>query len=342
MGERRSHRSRRLVLLVTVLIAAVGLGACTSGGETAGNPFGTNDKPSGQGAPKRPAKVAFEPGDGATDVNPAVPVKVNVTDGSIESLTLTNPAGKQVVGQLSPDNTSWTVGEHLGYDKTYTWAGTAVGADGKRVRINGSFTTVNPGHLLDASINTGDGKTYGIAMPIKITFDAAVTDKAAAQNALSVQTSQPVDGAWAWLSDREVHWRPQAYWPANTQVTVTASLYGVNYGDGTYGADDITSTFAIGRNQVVKADTQTHRMQIFQDGVLAADFPASMGLDSDPTAAPTSSCPSTTPTRCATRSTTTATWSSRGRCGSPTTASSSTATRAPSRTRASATSRTAA
>jgi lipoprotein-anchoring transpeptidase ErfK/SrfK len=282
MGERRPHRSRRLLLLVTVLVAAVGLGACTST-STSGKPFGTNGDPNGQAAPKtRPAKVAFEPGDGATDVNPAIPAKVTVTDGTIESLTLTNPAGKQVVGQLSADNTAWTVGEHLGFNKTYTWAGTAIGADGKEVRIAGSFTTVTPGHVLDASINTGDGKTYGVAMPIKVTFDAAVTDKAAAQNAMTVQTSQPVEGAWAWLSDREAHWRPKAYWPANTQVTVTAALYGVNYGDGTYGADDITSSFTIGRNQVVKADTQTHRLQVFQDGVLTADFPASMGLDSDP------------------------------------------------------------
>lgn len=222
------------------------------------------------------------PESGAVDVSPGLPVSVTVADGTIETLTLTNPTGKVVIGTLSPDKTSWTVGEHLGYSKTYTWAGTAKGADGKEVPIAGQFTTVTPQNIVDSSINTGDGKTYGVAMPIAITFDADVEDRAAAQAALTVETSVPVEGAWSWLNARSVHYRPKTYWPANTTVSVTAKLYGVHYGGGRYGDDDLTSAFTIGRAQIVKADSHTHRMIVIRDGVEVANYPASYGLESDP------------------------------------------------------------
>jgi lipoprotein-anchoring transpeptidase ErfK/SrfK len=209
-------------------------------------------------------------------------VTVTVADGTITQLTLTNPTGKQVAGALSPDATTWTVSEPLGYSKTYTWAGTAKGADGKSTPISGSFTTVTPARTVDASLNVGDGKTYGIAMPIVITFNKDVTDKAGVQKMLTVTTSVPVEGSWAWLSDRTVHYRPKDYWPPNTQVSLTAKLYGTSLGDGKYGAEDRTANFTIGRSQIVRGDTQTHRLQVFVNGQMTADYPASYGLDSDP------------------------------------------------------------
>lgn len=280
------HRGGGAVRVLAALgvIAALGLTACSSADDTAAKPWTstTSDKPDVQAAPKPATKIALQPAAGAKNVSPAAPVKVTVSDGTIKSLTLTNPAGKKVAGKLSPDATSWTVGEPLGFGKTYTWAGSAAGADGERTPIAGSFTTVTPNGLIDASINTGDGKTYGVAMPIAVTFDAPVGDKAAAEHAMTVQTSVPVEGSWAWLDDSRAHWRPRNYWPAGTEVTVNLALYGVSYGDGVYGADDMASRFTIGRNQVVKANTQTHRVKVFRGGKLIQNFPASMGLDSDP------------------------------------------------------------
>ena len=117
---------------------------------------------------------------------------------------------------------------------------------------------------------------------IAVTFDAAVRDKVAAEQALKVETSSPTEGAWAWLDDRRVHWRPKEYWKPGTQVHVTVDIYGRDLGSGTYGRNDLTSTFTIGRSQVVRADTRTHRMVVITNGVQSMDFPASMGLDSDP------------------------------------------------------------
>jgi lipoprotein-anchoring transpeptidase ErfK/SrfK len=284
MGERATRGRFRLALLSVGVVAALGLTACSSGGDTGGgrDDKGAVENPAGQAAPKPPAKVTLQPASGAVDVSPVAPVKVTVADGTIESLTLTNPTGKQVIGRLSADKTSWAVGEPLGYGKTYTWSGTAKGVDGKTAPISGSFTTVTPSGQVDASLNVGDGKTYGIAMPIAVTFDQDVTDKASVQKAMTVTTSVPTEGAWAWLDDRRAHWRPKTYWQPGTKVNLVAKLYGTSFGDGRYGAEDRTAHFTIGRSQIVKANTQTHRWVVIRDGKQVADFPASYGLESDP------------------------------------------------------------
>lgn len=286
-GGRRHGQSRwRLGLLAAGVVAALGLSACSSDNTgDDGQPTTTNtgsQSPTVQAAPKPAAKIALNPAAGADDVSPVAPMTVTVTDGTIESLTLTNPTGKQVKGTLSPDRTTWTVGEPLGFGKTYTWAGNALGTNGERQPITGAFTTVTPNGTTGARINTGDGRTYGVAMPIAVTFDSPVADKAAVQRAMTVTTSVPVEGTWAWLDDTRAHWRPRAYWPAGTTVDVDLRLYGVPFGNGVYGQNDLTSKFNIGRNQVVRGNTKTHRLQVFRDGKLTADLPASYGLDSDP------------------------------------------------------------
>jgi lipoprotein-anchoring transpeptidase ErfK/SrfK len=273
-------------LLGIAVVATLGLTACSSGG-SASPPAQTpaaqqNHEQAAPAVAKPAAKVTVAPAPGAADVSPADQIAVSVADGTITTVALTNPDGKPVDGRLNADSTTWTTAEPLGYGKTYTWSGTATGKDGKTAPISGTFTTAKPKRTVRASINTGDGATFGIAMPIAITFDAPVTDKAAAQKALTVQTSVPTEGAWAWLDDRSVHWRPKAYWTPGTQVTVTAKLYGVRYGNGSFGREDLTSHFAIGRSQIVQANTQTHRWVVIRDGQQVADYPASFGLDSDP------------------------------------------------------------
>jgi lipoprotein-anchoring transpeptidase ErfK/SrfK len=284
MMARTKSRRLPMALLTAGIVAVLGLTACTSDGDGSGatNGKGATDSPAGQAAPKPPAKITLDPVSGTVDVSPTTPIKVSVEDGTIETLTLTNPDGKQVVGQLSPDARTWTVGEPLGYSKTYTWTGTAKGTDGKSAPISGSFTTVTPARQVDASLNVGDGKTYGVGMPISVTFDRDVTDKANVQKMLTVTTSVPTEGAWAWLSDRIVHWRPKAYWQPGTQVSLVAKLYGTSLGDGKYGAEDRTANFTIGRSQIVQANTQTHRLVVIRDGAQVADFAASYGLESDP------------------------------------------------------------
>ena len=279
----RLHARRGpLALIGFGLAAMLTLAGCTGDHSPATAGGGQAPGAAAQQTSASPAKLVVRPADGAKDIAPADSAQVTVTDGELQSVTLTNPDGKQVEGRLAADKHSWTVSEPLGYGKKYTWSGTALGADGKQATIAGSFTTVSPRRQLSASLNVGDNQTYGIAMPIALTFSSTVTDQAAVERALTVETTPKTEGSWAWVSDTSVHWRPKDYWQPSTQVKVAANIYGVKIGDGTYGKQDVTAAFSIGRSQIVKGDTTTHRMQVIRDGVQIADYPVSYGLDSDP------------------------------------------------------------
>jgi lipoprotein-anchoring transpeptidase ErfK/SrfK len=197
---------------------------------------------SGGVAPHPQAQVSTLPGNKASNVSPTLPVSVRVIGGVLNQIALTNADGRAVAGTLSADRHSWISSEALGYAKTYTWSGSAAGPDRVSVPVAGTFTTVTPQRQLRATLNIGDGDTVGIAAPIILQFDRHVSDKAAAERALQVQASVPTEGSWAWLPDdnggSRAHYRPKDYWEPGTKVNVTAKLYGVALGNGSYGKED--------------------------------------------------------------------------------------------------------
>jgi lipoprotein-anchoring transpeptidase ErfK/SrfK len=267
--------SRRQVLtaLAVGVVAPGALAACGS----------TIRKPSAE-APSAPAapSITYQPADAATDVAPVAPVRVEVKDGWFQRVTLTNAEGKAVAGVLNRDRTSFSTTEPLGYGASYTWAGSVVGHDGKAVPVQGKFTTINPTKQVNGQFQLADGQVVGVAAPVIIQFDASISDKASVEKALKVTTEPPVEGSWAWLPDEvggsRVHYRTKDYYPAGTKVNVDARLYGVDFGDDAYGAQDISLNFEIGRRQVVKAEASSHRIQVLDGGgALIMDFPCSYG-----------------------------------------------------------------
>src|SRR5256885_1314304 len=161
-GKKLSGRATWMGVGILGIVAALGLTACSS---TKSDPTpvladqasGQANQPQQPAAPavvKPAASITLSPAAGATDVAPGDPIKVTVAGGSIGSVTLTNPDGRQVAGAVSSDKLSWSATEALGYGKTYTWAGSVVGADGKTSTLSGSFTTVKPKRTIRAKINT--------------------------------------------------------------------------------------------------------------------------------------------------------------------------------------------
>jgi len=240
------------------------------------------------------AKVTADPDFGTSSLSPAQPIDIKVTDGTITALTLTNSAGKVVEGTLSADRTTWTLGEVLGYGKTYTATGTAVGSDGKRIAIRGTYSTLPSTDEAESSISPGDGDVVGIAQSVIIHFPVEPADKAEIEKHLMITTTPSVKGAWAWIQHDDgwgIDWRPEGYWPANTKVHVSANLYGLKLADGKYGAQDLTSDFTIGRAQVVYADATSHQIVVRQGCTAPNDeasctstvatYPASFGNGDD-------------------------------------------------------------
>lgn len=226
-------------------------------------------------------QLKYQPANAAENVVPIAAVSVEVNDGWFQHVTLSNSSGKAVAGAFNQDRTVYTTSEPLGYDQTYTWSGSAVGHDGKAVPVAGKFTTVSPTKKIGGAFQLADGQTVGIAAPIIIQFDAPITDKAAVEKALVVTTTPPVEGSWAWLPDEaagaRAHWRTREYYPAGATVNVEAKLYGLPFGDNSYGADDISLNIQIGRRQVVKAEVSSHRIQVIRDEGVIMDFPCSYG-----------------------------------------------------------------
>ena len=235
-----------------------------------------------------PAAVVASPVLGTSDVDPAAPISIAVRNGTITSLQVVNPAGKVVTGKLSANDSTWVLGEDLGYGKTYTVIGTAVGLNGKSVKINGTYTTVSPADEASAHISPGDGEVVGVAAPIIVRFSSDPTaQKAAIEKRMKVVTSPVVEGSWAWIThDGDTYpsldWRPKAYWPQYTKVHVEADIYGTEFSDSVYGAADESSDFTIGRNQVVIADAKKFDIVVQQSGKTVATYPGSFGGGDDP------------------------------------------------------------
>lgn len=243
-------------------------------------------KPDEQAGPPPKPTVTLRPGDSAEDVVPTAPIGAEVRDGFFQRVALTNSDGKVVGGALSRDRTSYSVTEPLGYGQDYTWSGSVVGRDGIAVPVKGSFSTLEPNNTVNGQFQLADGQTVGVAAPIILQFNAPISDKAAVERALNVITQPATEGSWAWLPDEaegsRVHWRTREYYKPGTTVHVDAKLYGENFGEGAYGAEDVSLSFTIGRRQVVKANATSHRIQVETDEGVIMDFACSYGEADQP------------------------------------------------------------
>jgi lipoprotein-anchoring transpeptidase ErfK/SrfK len=264
---------RRVVVLLTGLALLAGCSADPA------NPAAPGPAPDA----KPVAKITADPAPAAKNVEVTKAVTVRIAGGALDTVALTNPHGKQVEGEFAEDRRSWHTTEDLGFGKSYSYAAKGTGTDGKPVQLAGRFTTVSPASTIRATVNPVDDAVVGVGMPISVKFERPPADRAAAEQALTVETSPTeVEGSWAWIKSNQVDWRPKEYWPAHTKVKVSANLYGVKYGDGAYGKADVTSEFSIGRNQVVKVHTPDHEMNVYRDGAKVASYPSSNGRDADP------------------------------------------------------------
>lgn len=298
---RTRSATRRRAAFVGLLAAGalVALSACTSGsinnlsgaqaslagnnGTLSAGASAPSDAAPTSSAPAGPA-VTGSPAFGSKDVSPVAPLTVTTT-GTLKDVTVTNPTGTVVKGAVSADGKTWTLGEELGYGKTYTVTGSAVGNNGATTTISGSWTTVTPTDQITTSISPRDGATVGVAAPVIVHLGYQPTteaQKAEVMKHITITTDPKVEGAWAWIKHDgdnfpSLDWRPKDYWPANTKVHVESDIYGLPFGDGYFGGDSATSDFTIGRNQVVKADANSHQIVIQQDGNTVATYNASYG-----------------------------------------------------------------
>ena len=212
------------------------------------------------------------------------PVLVRAENGTLDSVVMTNPDGKEVVGAVSADGVSWTSGEPLGYARTYTITAQARDTAGLTTSKTSSFTTVDPaGRIFPSFEPPPERGTVGVGQPLSVIFDSPPPDQAAAEKALTVTAVPAQTGGWYWVDDRTVHYRPQVYWQAGTQVTLDAKLYGVDLGGGMYGDTDRTLNLTIGPAKIATVDDASKQMTVTIDGQVVRQYPVSMGRDDSTT-----------------------------------------------------------
>ena len=230
------------------------------------------------------AELRITPAADSKNVNPADGVTVSAIDGKVTNVTVHSSSGASVSGTMGASGTTWHSDWALGVSQTYTVTATGTGAGGQQVTKTSTFRTLTPAQTFQTQIYEGSNQTYGVGMPIMLTFSQPITNKAAVERSLEVATSKPVVGAWYWDGDTKLYFRPQGYWPAYTTVSFTGHLNGVEGANGVYAVEDLTQTFDIGRSLIAVASTTTHRTQIYENGKLTYTWPISTGRATDPTA----------------------------------------------------------
>lgn len=268
--------------IVALVVAVLALTACTGNVSPPppaaqvisekGDPYSTLLVP----------KLDISTTDGAVGVEVDSPITVSASAGVLGAVSLTNDNGKAIAGQLSPDGLTWATADQLGYNKRYTLRAEALGLGGI-AHDTMTFRTSSPENLTMPYVLPNDGEVVGVGQPVAIRFDEKILDRTAAEKAITITSQPAVDGAFYWLSDREVRWRPRDYWKPGTAVVVAVNTYGVDLGDGLFGQDDVTTRFTVGDEVIATADDTTKTLTVRVNGEVVKTMPISMGKNSAPT-----------------------------------------------------------
>lgn len=261
-------------------VAAVALGALVAGGLSGCELIGSDE--SGE-ASQASAKGKDEPKVAvSTNVRrKGVPVdrklKVSAEGGKLQKVTVTSAEAGKLPGRLV-DGT-WVATGRLEPGSTYVVRAVSRTPEGSTQRATRRFATqdLSLDQQTWAAVAPLDGETVGVGMPVIVSFDIPVTDKAAMERHMQVTSKPQQRGAWHWLSDTEAHWRPASYWQAGTQVSVDLDINSVHAGGGIYGQESRHIGFTVGDAHVYKVDIASKQMRVFSNGSLLRTIPISAG-----------------------------------------------------------------
>jgi lipoprotein-anchoring transpeptidase ErfK/SrfK len=228
------------------------------------------------------ARLKITPRNRGKHARPERGISVHALSGTITSVVATG-AGGEVAGHLIHHATVWRSRGPLRTDTGYVVRASASDAAGRSVTKTIRFRTLKPTRIEDTTIFEAHGQTYGVGMPITLTFSTPVVNKRAVEGALELRTSKPVVGAWYWDGDSTLSFRPRSYWPPGTRVQFTGNLDGVEAAPGVYGVHTLRQSFRIGRSLIAVASTTTHHVRIYLDRRLFGDWPISSGKPGDDT-----------------------------------------------------------
>jgi lipoprotein-anchoring transpeptidase ErfK/SrfK len=271
-----SHAPRtRTVVGCTLLVIALGAGvtACGSDGHPlSAEPYDAADQ------------IAFSGpvGDGRK-ADPGKPLEVTAEDddGRITDVTATDATGRHVAGELSADGTRWHSTSPLAADAHYTVRVSTEDEDGAPGRRVVTFDTGKPRtkKRLDVTFGPKAGK-YGVGQPVTAELSVPVQDRAqraVVERALKVESTPSVQGAWHWVDDKELHYRPKEYWPTDATIQVRSNLEGIKVSDRLWGGRAKPLRLTTGDRVIAVTDASSHSMTVYRNGKAINTIPVTTG-----------------------------------------------------------------
>jgi lipoprotein-anchoring transpeptidase ErfK/SrfK len=213
-------------------------------------------------------------------------LRLHVKNGALSSVAVTEPGGVPVAGSFNTSHSSWRSAASFAPLTRLTTTVNYVNLDDHKTARTLRISTTDSKKHVNALLSPGAGDTVGVGSPVVVSFDRPVPTslRSAVEQRLSVTSTPSVVGAWHWMSDQEVHWRPPTYWKTGTKVRIASDLQGLSFGHGVWGAAGHHSTsFVIGDAHISEADLATDQMRVYNNGTLIKTLPISGGASQWPT-----------------------------------------------------------
>lgn len=268
--------------MVSAILAAIVVlaGGCGGSGDVTSAAVDPN-------APEVAAPAAVDiPAADHGPLNPAQPIVVNSADGILSKVSVTDGDGKPIAGDFSADRHSWTSKDPLSYGAKYQVHTRAVNLAQVVSDHTATVATIDADHMAYANVvpapNLVAETGIGVGQPMVFQFTAPVSNKAEVQKHLKVTVDPPQPGAWYWVDDKNVHYRPAQYWKPGTRIHIEADVFGVDLGNGVYGAENNSADYTVHDSWVAKADGNTKLLTIFHNGAQIRQMPMSLGSPKHP------------------------------------------------------------
>ncbi|MER7948621.1 Ig-like domain-containing protein [Streptomyces sp. NPDC096079] len=207
------------------------------------------------------------------------------TPGVLADVNVTDQRGRRIAGTQSADHTRWTSAAPLPAGARYAARLVVDGArpgTPRRARLDFRTAPAPAGERLTVTFGPEHGGTYGVGRPVTAELSLPVPEDApdarrAVERALDVRVEPHVEGAWHWVDDSTLHYRPRTYWPARATVRVHSGLDGARIGAGLHGGPSRPLTFTTGARIEAVTDVVAHEMSVFRDGQLLRVLPVTTG-----------------------------------------------------------------
>ncbi|MGW3940913.1 Ig-like domain-containing protein [Streptomyces phaeochromogenes] len=269
-----SHTPRYRTAVSTALIVALGAGVTACGSD--GHPLSAKPYDAAE-------DISFSiPVDDGKKADPDKPLEITAedSDGRITDVTATDAAGRYVAGELSADGTRWHSTSPLAAGVHYRVRVSTEDEDGAPGRKVVDFDTGTPTtKRLDVKFGPDKG-TYGVGQPVTAELSLPVKDKAAravVERSLKVDSRPAVEGAWHWVDDKKLHYRPKEYWPAQATVSARSNLAGIKVAERLWGGRAKPLTLTTGDRVEAVTDASAHSMTVYRNGEAIKSIPVTTG-----------------------------------------------------------------